>query len=278
MSHELPKHTDPATLAVLLDALADQNPAPKSPKWERDAERGLTAGKWHTCPTCNGDGTTKRRNHTVTCPNRSCQGAGGWNTDAYSVDGARVDPDSRGASELSLLDFYNTAETIAEHSGAPGIDRVLLLFARKSGDDNRPSPEPHPCYAQLLDGLRGLSLVSPHHVLVLHAHHISRLPIAQADLEHYDDALGYLSAILGHTFRAPHWARVKAQENLDGIRARKTNGAGRHALSPWQRDQRDTEIRRLAERGDKPTAIGKRMGLDRRTVERILAKPEQEAA
>lgn len=41
---ELPSSTHPMVLAVLLDALADSQPAPKPPRWEADAERGLTRG------------------------------------------------------------------------------------------------------------------------------------------------------------------------------------------------------------------------------------------
>ncbi len=276
MSHDLPPHTAPHVLAVLLDTYADQQPCPKAPKWERDAERGLTAGAWYECPTCHGEGKTKRRNHEIVCPNRNCQGAGGWKIDPYT-DGRKVEPDSRGASELSLLDFYETAETIAEHSGERGIDRILFILARSAVDRDRDERDPHPCWQHLETALTGLSVVAPRHVMVLHAHHITRLPISPLDLEVYDDALDLLGDLLGHGFRAPNWARVRAGENLSGERARKANGAGRHALSPWQREQRDAEIHRLAQRGDKPTAIGKRMGLDRRTVERILQR-EQEAA
>ncbi len=271
---DLPPHTSAAVLAVLLDTYADQQPCPKAPKWERDAERGLTAGAWYECPTCHGEGKTKRRNHWIICPNRNCQGAGGWKVDPYT-DGRKVEPDSKGASELSLLDFYETAETIAEHSGERGIDRILFILARSAADRDRPDREPHPCWAELETALTGLSLVAPRHIMVLHAHHITRLPISPLDLEVYDDALDLLASLLPHTFRAPNWARVKAQGNH--VTAKQALWRGHTQWAKAKRDERLQMIHKWTAEGHTNEEIQRRTGLSVRRIQQ-LRNSEREAA
>jgi hypothetical protein len=259
----------PAVLIVLLDALGDQQPCPKSPRWERDAERGLTASSWRTCPSCQGDGTQKRRNHRVTCP--SCRGHGGWLTDAYAVHGEHVAPDSGGVSEMSLLQFYETAQAVADHSGSPGIERIERIFERRLDDDTRHQTRKlHPCFAQLEHALRDLSAVAPHHVQVLHAVHVTHLPL-NGDLALYDDALLLLGDVLGASFRAPRWALEQAETQLRAEREAKARAAHNH-VTPAERAHRDQEIRRLAFQGRSQKQIAARVGVDQATVSRVLKR------
>jgi hypothetical protein len=93
--------------------------------------------------------------------------------------------------------------------------------------------------------------------------HVVRLPAAVEE-ETYSSALRVLGDMLPHGFdpHVPRWALQAAIMPAPAAR-------GRYS-SPLQRKRRDEEARRLAGSGWKRSAIARRMGVDRRTVDRIL--------
>lgn len=271
----LPKSTDPATLVVLLDAMADNQPGPSIPRWQREGISGF-ARSWVTCPKCKGTGAASWKGRTVKCDHAHCHGEGGWAGDPMATTKAAGPVDTEVDQEQTVTDFYR----IVRDMGVPELDRLDYAIDHAfslDADLEREARQAHPCWQQLEDALHGLSLASPSHYRCLVWTHLDKLPLGPNLTVDYNEALVILGLALGDTFRVPRYVLVKADEQLRGERARKANSAGRHALSPWQRDQRDAKIRDLAARGDKPTAIGRAVGLDRRTVEKILAR-EKEAA
>lgn len=304
--------THPAVLATLLDSFADQLPCPKAPKWERDAERGMTASSWKTCPRCNGEGTTntaKRRN--AVCP--TCQGEKGWRTDAYDVKSGRVVADSHGTAEMSLSQFYDTAQTVADHSGSLGVERIERLYERTGwvpclrcmGEEYvRGGPCPachgdrgqeqridatladrarglHPCFAQLEQALAVMRHNQfRYHWAVLIRRHLLGLPTHdEDDGELYDDALHMLGITLDlvcapRGFVAPRWARDAAENALKAQRMRK-------ATTRWgngtDKAERDREIHRHAAARMGARAIGRKLGISHQTVMRVLDQTKEAA-
>ncbi len=264
MTSPLPS-THPTVLAILLTALADQEPCARSPKWERENLSGFTRTAWIKCPDCHGTAEVQWKNRTVRCTHPVCQGRGGWHGDPMSESAREIPAAQTDTRDQSVAEFWRTIRDMTlpelEHLDA-AIDAATINVILDRGVRAQ-----HPCFpvlAQTRDGMRTSHV--EHYAAIVATHEWTFMPIHPSFTALYPEALVILGKRLPATFAAPGRVLVQAQENIAAAKKPKPNPQ----LTDTQRIHRDEEIRRLAFKGRSQAQIAARLGCSQPTVSKVL--------
>jgi hypothetical protein len=236
-------------LAVLLERLGEELPAPRIPRWQLETSSGLAPAKtpetWHKCEQCK-DGRTKKG----ACGN--CGGLGGWHIDPYDSDERRL------ATDGAALRCMTAAE----------MDRWLHATT-DTGDGNSDDEHEEPKWRRQLLGALDAMRATPHAAVLITVHvlHlVSVQSLEERQLALYEAAMQMLADLLGPDYPAPRSARDRAAVDRDTVRA------ARAREERWpDRTVRDAEIHRLTLQGRSARWIAKRLRIDRATVARVMA-------